>query len=618
MNFVKKVIKRIQRVLNTIIAPVRKYPISFVFFSCLLIFPETTWIYSSVPFYLVPKYLLSTFVEFCFNNLMITTAIAYLLVAVPYIFCKIYNRLGTVALLLSHLFVYVAVFTELYLKMFFGTGITAMMIKLLCETHSKEATDFVTSYLLNPQFLLFAFSIVCVIFAEWGMMIFYNKFKFKKLSLLKDPLALYIILAVSYFIYLRPVFSTDWRQNYIFIEENRLPLCSPNTERSFLWSLNLAIVQYVYEKGEKDLSVLSQSKIGTASVEPGNIPNVILIIGESFNRHHASTYGYPIPTCSFTDSVPGVCAYTDVITSYNVTADALHNTFSVANVADTMRWCDAPFFPGVFKNAGFNVVFWSNHYIYETTTMSNGNFSGNFFTHPVIREKCFSFYNKEKRQYDSEYLDYYKAKRDSVEKETNNLIFIHLAGQHVDPVNHFPPERTVFTKKDYAYRTELNDEEKQQVANYDNCTLYVDSVVAEIFRMYENKDAVVIYMPDHGDEANDYQSHIGRSYNLEVLGAPCLHCQFDIPFLVYMSPICREKHPEKYEQIINAKDKPFMTDDMPHLLFDLAGIRSPWFHPELSPLSNKYDTKKKRIVSASVDYDSICSAYGPWKVGFKK
>lgn len=604
---------------NTIIkvffAPIRKYPIQLLFLSGLLLYPETYWCYEADSLFKIIKQILTSIYNFAFNNLLITTAIAYICVCISYIASKYREWLGNTILIIFHIIAFCLVFTDIFLHKFFGAGISAMMVKLVVETNSKEATDFFTTYIFNSQFLSILIGLAFAILLEISLLFCYRKFTFKKPLWIKIPIALYCVLAVAYFVYLHPVFSHDWRQNYIFIEENRLDFCSPNTEKSFVWSVNLAFVQYIYEKGEKDISIQSQSKVGKASVKSEHIANLVVIIGESDNRHHHSTYGYPLKTNQFTESIDGIIPFSNVITSNNVTAEVFQNMFSVASVSDTIRWCDVPFFPAIFKKSGFNVVFWSNQFVSELV-MSNGDFSGDFLSNPRLREKCFSYFNTSKREYDGDFLNYYKEKRDSIEKSTDNLIIIHLAGQHVDPVTHFPPNRKVFSTIDYWYRLELNKEEKQQVANYDNCTLYVDSVVAEVCKMFQNKEAVVIYVPDHGDEANNYRPHIGRSYQLEQLGAPCLHCQFDIPFLVYFTPMCIRNHPDKYKQILEAKDKPFMTDDFPHLVFDLVGIQTKWYKPNLSPLSLKYNTKRHRVIQCGIDYDKVCDSYGAWKMGY--
>ena len=48
---------------------------------------------------------------------------------------------------------------------------------------------------------------------------------------------------------------------------------------------------------------------------------------------------------------------------------------------------------------------------------------------------------------------------------------------------------------------------------------------------------------------------------------------------------------------------PFMIDDLPHVLLQLAGIGSSFFDESRSLLSEKYNMKRIRIVSGTCNYD---------------
>ena len=48
-----------------------------------------------------------------------------------------------------------------------------------------------------------------------------------------------------------------------------------------------------------------------------------------------------------------------------------------------------------------------------------------------------------------------------------------------------------------------------------------------------------------------------------------------------------------------------MTDALPYLLLDLAGISCPQYRDELNILSDKYNAKRKRILKGKADYDEL-------------
>ena len=45
-----------------------------------------------------------------------------------------------------------------------------------------------------------------------------------------------------------------------------------------------------------------------------------------------------------------------------------------------------------------------------------------------------------------------------------------------------------------------HDAQRKVLSHYDNATLYNDSIVAEIVKRFQKEDAVIIYVPDHGEE----------------------------------------------------------------------------------------------------------------------
>lgn len=124
---------------------------------------------------------------------------------------------------------------------------------------------------------------------------------------------------------------------------------------------------------------------------------------------------------------------------------------------------------------------------------------------------------------------------------------------------------------------------------------------------FADREAIVIYLPDHGEEMFDYRDQFGRTYT--PLTAGICRYQFEIPFLIWMSDSYRERHPDVVAQVIRAADRRFSSDDLPHLLFDLAGIRCPWFDPTRSPLNDRFDNTRPRPLllgyEPAGDYDTL-------------
>ena len=135
--------------------------------------------------------------------------------------------------------------------------------------------------------------------------------------------------------------------------------------------------------------------------------------------------------------------------------------------------------------------------------------------------------------------------------------------------------------------------------------LYNDSIVNQIVKRFENKNAIVIYMPDHGEECyEENRGFICRNHSAAI-DWPLAHYEFEIPFWVYCSPSYRASHPDIYMQIVQAKHRRFMTDALPHMLLYLAGIHAKDYHKEYNVLSPDYNESRPRILKNTADYDKI-------------
>ena len=113
-------------------------------------------------------------------------------------------------------------------------------------------------------------------------------------------------------------------------------------------------------------------------------------------------------------------------------------------------------------------------------------------------------------KYDDGLLSAYDQIADSTAKNRGNLYIFHLLGQHVAYRDRYPHKRTHFYASDYEERRpELSAKQRKMVSYYDNAVLYNDSIVDAICHRFDNQDAIVIYMPDHGEEC--YEETVASS-----------------------------------------------------------------------------------------------------------
>ncbi len=336
------------------------------------------------------------------------------------------------------------------------------------------------------------------------------------------------------------------------------------------------------------------------------VPSIVLIIGESYGKTHSQQYGYPYPTTPrqiARQQTGRLVPFSDVIAHWNLTSFVFKELFSMHVVGQEGEWCDYPLFTQLFKKAGYKVTFLTNQFLPKAKEAVY-DFSGGFFlNNEQLSQSQFDLRNDKIHRYDKQLLDDYDR---LAPQDGPRLTIFHLMGQHVNYSQRTPVNRRHFTKNDYAQtRRDLTDGQRDILANYDNATLYNDSIVDLICSRFEGQDAIVIYVPDHGEECYEGNRKFFCRNHQAAIDYELAHYEFDVPFWMYCSEKFVKNHPDLYAQIVAAKDRRLMTDALAHTLVYLAGIHTPSYHEEYNILSPNYDEHRPRIIKNTVDYDTL-------------
>lgn len=335
-------------------------------------------------------------------------------------------------------------------------------------------------------------------------------------------------------------------------------------------------------------------------------PYVVLIIGESYNRHHSQLYGYDKPTTPRQVAMAcdsSLVAFTDVIAPYHQTSEVFKLAFSLYAYGEKGSWQDYPLFTQLFKKAGYRVDFVTNQLVQSPTLSIWDYFGSTFLNNETLSQSQFSHRNRYIRDYDEQIIADYDSLRREGPAAKGNLVIFHLLGQHVSYDRRYPQGFDRFHPSDYQ-RSDLSPDDLHELASYDNATLYNDYVVGRMVDLFRDKEAVVVYMPDHGELCFDGGSRdFGRS--VEVTTRSQVWQQFEIPFWIWASPSYRQHHADICGQIRAACNQPFMTDNIDQLLLYLAGISCRDYRAADNPLDPRYDAGRRRMMMGTMDYDRI-------------
>ena len=75
--------------------------------------------------------------------------------------------------------------------------------------------------------------------------------------------------------------------------------------------------------------------------------------------------------------------------------------------------------------------------------------------------------------------------------------------------------------------------------------------------------------------------------------------------MVWTSSKFQSLYPDVAKRIKESVHKPILTDNLPHFLFEVAGIDTKYFCPELSFINDKYPEAPSRVVLGNIDYDKV-------------
>ena len=523
---------------------------------------------------------------------------------------------------------YATSLVDMYCVVKFNTTFSPTMLLLMSETTGREAAEFLRSYLgwnlvgseigwillILALHIVYSIAIVCIRGREYKPRI--NHELLLKLRMVSLPL----LGILSLYIIERGV--TDRLDNkkallrmmsYKNVGDVERELTRKDRVDLYLPVYRFAFSVFANELASKQIDHLTTA---TEKIEVDSCsfrtPNIVVVIGESYNRHPSQLYGYERPTTprQLARNKKGQMeVFSDVVSPYNLTSFVFKNIFSLYAVGDSGEWCDYPLFPELFREAGYRVTFVTNQF----QTRANEavyDFSGGFFlNHPELSKAMFDVRNEKLHRYDSGVLsDYDKLLTDGRlsfdGKGEHNLVILHLMGQHVNYRDRTPRNRKPFTYDQYPSEG-FKRGERRIMADYDNAVLYNDSIVDAIIQRFEDKEAIVLYFGDHGEECYGDGLHVfGRLHSAEV-DYRLAHEEFEIPFWIWCSRKMAKAQPQLVKEIREARNKPYMTDRLPHLLLYLAGISSPFYKEEYNPLSTLYDEYKPRLLKNSVDYNIL-------------
>lgn len=505
-----------------------------------------------------------------------------------------------------------------------GTNISPMIVSLIWETNPQEASGFFTTYinstLLDTNLPAIAFlllghalwTILAQLWKRWRDRPRLSRMAVENIDRIGSPIAglTLIVLLIVYGFQTWENKARLWQLSQCrTVDEIESAINHPPYTNLYLPLHHLLFSVGTDHATAAQLDVLIDN-LGKARIDSctHRSPHIVLLIGESYNRHHSQLFGYDKPTTPRQTArmLSGeLVPMTDAVAPWNLTSFSFKHFMTMYSAGMQGSWCDYPLMAQLMRLGGYRTEFITNQFVLS----ADGSFfdvSGGFFINDERLSRVqFDARNRETHQYDEGLL----ADYDTIvgpNPRGPHFTIIHFLGQHAAARDRFPHRRGAvrFHPSDYD-RPDLTKIERWHIADYDNATRYNDAVIDSILRRIEDEEAIVVHISDHGEQVSDKgYRHFGRSHDAVITPA-IAHGEYDVPMWLWASPSYRERHPWLWQRIIDSRKQPFMTDDLPHLLFHLAGLYCPWYDERRDILSDHYDTTRQRLLRHTSDYDKI-------------
>lgn len=331
---------------------------------------------------------------------------------------------------------------------------------------------------------------------------------------------------------------------------------------------------------------------GVKSSLPGDPDRtIVVVIGESANRHHHALYGYHRPTN------PELMAIKDELILFNNVISSHSQTIPTVREAMSFPGPDGMRLPlvNLFRQAGFETIWLSNQISFE-----------NFYTEIAVlvstADKKLNLNRGGDQSYIRNHDEVVLPELEALLRERpaggKRVIFVHLMGSHLNYASRYPKNFEYFTDTaDLPDAPWRGSKGKEYINKYDNSIRYTDHVLARMIGLLKQyaPTSALVYFSDHGEEVYDSLSQRGH---VNALNSPYY---FDIPFVLWLSKSYRDILGEKAARWKTWTDRPVVNTAFPYAAAELAGIDFDDENKKSGILSDGFTPKPRDILGGNYD-----------------
>jgi len=283
---------------------------------------------------------------------------------------------------------------------------------------------------------------------------------------------------------------------------------------------------------------------------------VIFVLGDALRAANLSLNGYERETTPLLAKRNNLVSFPNIYSPHTHTNASVPYILTRADRLSPERALTETSFISLFNKSGFYTAWLGNQdpgrtyigLIYESNTV--------VFANPGKTSFVFQPW------LDEDLLPFVKEMKDK--SKPNKLLILHTIGSHWYYNHRVTPEFVRFLP---ITRTRiLSQNTAEEIINsYDNTILYTDWFLNELISLFENENAIVFYLSDHGQSLGE------DGFWLHANDMPA---EKNPAMFVWFSDKYKANHPDFFEAMKENKYKDFGTEFLFHSILRAAGIQT--------------------------------------------
>lgn len=362
----------------------------------------------------------------------------------------------------------------------------------------------------------------------------------------------------------RTRYHLEWKKPAVFITIGialvgiTILVAVPRLSRSFETRIPFIAINSVnkYIDQYKGVVAIRNRQCQYATIDSIDTPMIIVVIGESLRSANIGMNGYHRNTTPRLEAL-GAISFDKVYGIYGTTIHDVPHMLTRADRNNPERAKTERSFIDIFKCAGLHSAAITNqdlerNYRYFLTEDVDTTISA---TYNISFSTTTSWL-------DTDMLPHYN---NLISTRHYNLIVLHSIGSHWWYNTHYT-EQTAQYQPAMTSNHFMTSDSMQIVNSYDNTVLYTDYFLSEVIRPLQGKNAIMLYLSDHGENLGEN----GKWLHASDITPQLLH----VAAFVWMSDTYKTLHPDRYNALLNNRHNTYYSDYLYHTAIEAANIQT--------------------------------------------